>query len=126
MSDRIAIVGSRDYPHLDQVRAYVAGLPEGTTIISGGARGVDSVAAEAAKARGLAVVVYLPDWKTHGRRAGLVRNHDIVAAADAVTAFWDGKSSGTAYTIRIAQKAGKPVGVFTAGRVMGKGEVTAE
>ena len=39
---KLAIVGSRDYEHLNLVRYYVESLPPGTTIVSGGARGVRS------------------------------------------------------------------------------------
>lgn len=40
-AQRIAIVGSREYKQLDQVREYVRSLPLGVIVISGGARGVD-------------------------------------------------------------------------------------
>ena len=40
-----------------------------------------------------------------------MRNPDIVAAADRVVAFWDGTSRGTADSIEIARKTGKPVAV---------------
>ena len=111
---RIAIVGSRDYPRLDLVARYVAALPDGTVVVSGGARGVDSVAAGAARARGLEVAEHLPDWKTYGRAAGMVRNKAIVRDADRVAAFWDGVSGGTANTIDITRRAGKPVEVYGA------------
>jgi predicted Rossmann fold nucleotide-binding protein DprA/Smf involved in DNA uptake len=44
VGERVAIIGSRDYPDLERVRAYVRRLPTGTVFISGGARGVDSAA----------------------------------------------------------------------------------
>jgi predicted Rossmann fold nucleotide-binding protein DprA/Smf involved in DNA uptake len=107
---RVAIVGSRGWQDADAIRAYVDSLPNGTTVVSGGALGVDSIAEHAADKRGLAVVD-VPDYARYGGKAPLVRNEQIVAAADRVVAFWDGKSTGTAHTIGLARKAGKPVDV---------------
>jgi predicted Rossmann fold nucleotide-binding protein DprA/Smf involved in DNA uptake len=108
----LAVVGSREF------RDYAAlerALDErkGTfgTIVSGGARGADALAERYARARKLNLVVLRPDWDKHGRGAGLRRNTDIVARADSVVAFWDGKSPGTRDTIEKAEKAGKPVTV---------------
>jgi hypothetical protein len=108
----VAIVGSRDYVRLDDVRRFVEALPPGTIVVSGGARGVDTAAIEAAAARGLATKVYPADWMREGKRAGYLRNYAIVDAADEVVAFWDGASRGTAHTITLAQVAGKPVRII--------------
>lgn len=102
MSEKVAIVGSRDYADLEAVREYVNALPVDTVIVSGGARGVDRCAEEAAKARGMTTDIHRADWAKHGKAAGVMRNHDIVANADRVVAFWDGKSKGTAHTISLA------------------------
>ena len=112
---RIAIVGSREFPEMDMVREFVAALPSDAVVISGGARGVDSVAEEAAGTRGLETVIFPAEWDRHGKKAGFLRNKDIVAAADKVVAFWDGKSKGTAHTIRLAQEAGKTVEIHQRG-----------
>lgn len=101
----IAVIGSRDFPQLDSVAAYVRGLPSGTVVISGGARGVDRVAASAARSAGHAVREFRPDWDRHGKSAGFKRNAQIVEAADRLVAFWDGKSRGTADTIKKARQA---------------------
>jgi len=109
---KIAIVGSRRYPKLDQVRRFVRGLALGTVVVSGGADGVDEVAAEEARAAGLVVVLFLPDYALHGRRAPLVRNDEIVAACDGLVAFWDGESNGTRYAFTAASRAGKLIEVI--------------
>lgn len=108
---KIAIVGSRDYDRLDLVVAYVKNLPPGTVVVSGGARGVDRVAANTATSCGFPVVEYRADW-TLGKQAGFERNTMIVDQSDEVIAFWDGKSGGTLDTIRKALAAGKFRGVF--------------
>jgi len=119
---KVAVVGSRDYRRLDLVRSFVAGLHADTVVVSGGARGVDTEAEEAAEARGLEVVVLEPEWDRLGRAAGLIRNKDIVNAADRVVGFWDGASRGTVHSLRLAVKSGKPVLVFgPTGEVMDRG-----
>jgi predicted Rossmann fold nucleotide-binding protein DprA/Smf involved in DNA uptake len=109
---KVAIVGSRDYKDLDDVRKYVSSLPKGTMVISGGAKGVDTAAAIAARERGLEKKEYLPQWHEYGKRAAFIRNTMIVKMSDEVVAFWDGKSKGTKMTIDIANKAGKPVRII--------------
>ena len=111
---KVAIVGSRDYPSPSLVRAFVNTLPDDTIIISGGARGVDTVAEQAARYRHLKVEIYPAEWDKWGRSAGMMRNGKIINAADRVVAFWDGISKGTADSIRKARAAGKPVTVFDA------------
>ena len=48
----------------------------------------------------------------HGTRAPLVRNTQMVDAADMVVAIWDHQSTGTAFTVRYARRQGKPVRVY--------------
>ncbi len=108
---KIAIVGSRDFKPLDRVRDYVKALPAGSIVISGGARGVDSAAEEAAKEAHLTTFIFPADWNQFGKRAGYLRNIDIVNAADKVVAFWDRTSRGTKHSMDLAVKAGKPLEV---------------
>lgn len=108
---KVAIVGSRDFKDLDLVREYVKALPEGTMVISGGARGVDSVAEETAKSVRLTTLVFPANWKEHGKSAGYIRNAFIVNAADRVVAFWDGKSKGTLHSMELARKTERPLEV---------------
>jgi hypothetical protein len=77
-----------------------------TLVLSGGAVGADRGGEEWARANGVPIERYLPDWKKHGRRAGLVRNGQMVAEAEALIAIWDGKSRGTKHTIDAATKKG--------------------
>lgn len=71
---KIAIVGSRGLTvsHLDRF------LPPGVTeIVSGGARGVDTCAAEYAKSKGLRLTVFFSDYEKYGRHEPLERNKKI-------------------------------------------------
>jgi hypothetical protein len=109
---KVAIVGSRGYPNLKAVKEYVENLPPDTTVVSGGARDVDTVAAQTAVAKGFPTQIFKPDWQKYGKAAGYIRNVDIVAAADRVVAFWDGISKGTKHSIDLAVKTGKPLEII--------------
>jgi hypothetical protein len=60
--------------------------------------------------------VYQANWDRLGRKAGPLRNAHIVANADRVVAFWDGKSRGTLNTVVQADRAGLPIEVFDGSR----------
>lgn len=112
----IAVVGSRGATHKDNYHAleqYLAGKAV-TRIVSGGARGADSLGALWAKVNNVPLVEHLPNYAEHGKRAPLVRNELIVQDADEVVAIWDGKSTGTAHTMALARKAGKKVHIIQA------------
>lgn len=82
-------------------------LSPNDVVISGGARGVDTVAVDTAKALGIPTMVFPAEWDKHGKKAGYMRNELIVAAADMVVAFHDGTSKGTQHSIDIAKRMGK-------------------
>lgn len=103
---RLAIVGSRGYPRPDLVQQLVAGLKPTTVVVSGGARGVDNWAEQAARKRGLSVDIFPADWQQFGKSAGYIRNRAIIDSVDGVVAFWDGQSRGTAHAIQLARKRG--------------------
>lgn len=102
---RIAIVGSRNWEQWFLISDFIETLPPDTVIISGGAKGADSIAEKWAHEYGLTTEIYLPDWDKYGKSAGFLRNTEIVAHADMVVAFWDGQSKGTLNTIEQALKA---------------------
>lgn len=108
---KVAIVGSRDYHHLENVKEVVDKLLPSWVVVTGGARGVDQAAERAARARGMQVQVILPDWQQHGKAAGPIRNRQIVDAADMIIAFWDLESPGTKSTIDYALHR-KPIKIY--------------
>lgn len=109
---RVAIVGSRDWKREDDVIRCIFNLPDDTVIISGGARGVDSMAEKWAKFRGLKVQIFQPNWGKYGKQAGMIRNSEIVANCDRLIAFHCNNSKGTQNSIDKARKAGKPVEII--------------
>lgn len=100
---KVAVVGSRSIFSAD-LGMYIS---DGDEVVSGGAVGVDSCAAEYAKKKGLKLTVFLPQYDRYGRSAPIVRNKQIVDYADKIVALWDGKSKGTLSVIKYAEKTGK-------------------
>jgi hypothetical protein len=113
---KVAVVGSRDYPRPEDVDRFVGRFAIGTVVVSGGARGVDTWAAQAAERRGLPKALELkPDYARHGRfLAPILRNTAIVETADYVVGFWTGQSMGTLDALVKALDAGKLFRVYVA------------
>ena len=110
---KLAIIGSRgfsDYEMLKEEIKYEFG-DEPEEIISGGAKGADTLGAIYAKEYNLKLTVFKPDW-TIGKHAGFIRNTQIIEAADVIIAFWDGESKGTLDSINKAKKLDKQVVVI--------------
>ena len=103
--NRLAVVGSRGFEskalvfdELSKLFVKCYANKQQLVIISGGARGVDSWAAEWARDNNVECVVHLPEWDLHGKSAGFKRNHTIWDDATCGIAFWDGKSKGTEHS----------------------------
>jgi hypothetical protein len=109
------MVGSRRRTDREMIEAAVGGLPIRTVVITGGARGPDRWAEQAARTQRFEVVVHRPDltgvcarWQAAERF--YARNQRIVDDADLVIAFVAvDRTGGTEDTIRRALCAGKPV-----------------
>ena len=71
------VAGSRsfgDYPKLCERLDYFLQRKQEVVIVSGGARGADSLAEEYAQSRGFRSVVIKADWDKWGKSAGFRRN----------------------------------------------------
>jgi hypothetical protein len=115
----ILVCGSRDWTSesviWDALRSYKVGMPDDPLIIHGAARGADELAAWIAESMDLPVKAFPADWKTHGKRAGFLRNIQMLDEnPDLVIAFQRNGSRGTQHTIDNARKRGIPVEVHTA------------
>lgn len=107
----VAVVGSRGLTlNTYDIKIY---LPAATTkIVSGGAKGVDTVAKNFAIENNYEYIEFLPNYEKYGKTAPLKRNDEIIAYADLVLALWDGKSKGTKYVIDKCKKIGKSLIVY--------------
>ena len=120
MTHRLAVVGSRDFPDESywvvryEIQRIGHRLGWDMTLVSGGARGVDTMAERAAAEFDIPIRVHRAEWKRYGRRAGMIRNEMIVADADEMLAFFaDQPTPGTSDSIRRARAKGIPVHVFS-------------
>lgn len=119
---RILVCGGRDFNDWNLFRSvldeivyrknwicepdqYGNWLPR-VVIISGAARGADTMAIEWSVSNWCPFIEFPADWKTHGNRAGPIRNQQMIdeGKPDLVVAFPGGK--GTADMIKRAKKAG--------------------
>ena len=109
---KLAIVGSRDITNIsnDTLDKYID--KEVSEIVSGGAFGIDTIAAQYAKSKGLRLTEFLPDYARYKRGAPIVRNKQIVDCADKILVFWNGSSKGTLSVINYAKKTGKPTKII--------------
>ena len=109
---KLAIVGSREFENYDLLCVEVAKIQETQKIdliVSGGAKGADTLAKKFAAKNQIPLMEFLPDYDRYGRGAPLQRNTLIVRNSNVVLAFVTATSKGTWDTIRKAQAAGKRV-----------------
>ncbi len=106
---KLAVIGSRGL-NVD-IEKY---LPKHNVelIISGGAKGIDTLAEKYADENKIPKKIIRPNYAKYGKKAPLVRDRKIVDYADEIIAIWDGKSPGTKYSIDYASAQGKIIEIF--------------
>jgi hypothetical protein len=121
---RVIIAGSRGLaPNADAIHnAFDRWLEDEDIvpgeIVSGNARGVDRAGEDWAASVGLPIKrfpITQAEWRTYGKSAGPRRNMHMAVYADALLAFWDGLSRGTADMVSQMRDRGKPVRVVRIG-----------
>lgn len=115
---RVIIAGGRDFSDYELLKEKCDDflkdkfLTHQVIVVSGMARGADSLGVRYAEERELMVDAYPADWKKHGRSAGYIRNAEMAECADALIAFWDGRSRGTRHMIIQARQKGLATAVI--------------
>ena len=107
---KIGIVGTRsfdDYNLLKTTLYQNINIPDIEYIISGGAKGADSLAEQFALENNIKTIIFKPDWDKYGKSAGFKRNIDIINESDIVFVFWNGISKGSKHDINIAKEMNK-------------------
>lgn len=101
----VLVCGGREYVDLDHVYRVLDEVRP-TRVVCGGATGADSLAESWADDRGVDKAVYPADWEKYGRRAGVIRNAEMLIReeVDLVVAFPGGK--GTSDMVSRAVKRG--------------------
>lgn len=110
---KVLVCGSRHFNNYEQLSTILDGFKI-TGIISGKARGADTLALVYGKTLGIPCFEFPADWSLYGRRAGPIRNHQMLKEGkpDLVVAFLAPNSRGTKHMIEISQKAGIPVEII--------------
>ena len=105
----LLIVGSRSIKEFD----LAPHIPCDTSlIISGGARGIDTIAEEYADNYSIPKKIIKPQYNIYGRGAPIKRNEEMVDIADKILVIWDGISKGTDYTVKYAKKKNKDIKII--------------
>lgn len=112
---RVIIAGTRTFNDYELLRSYadfkLSRINDTIEIVSGGASGADALGERYAQERGYSIARYPAAWGEYGRGAGPRRNREMAMNADALLAFWDGKSPGTKNMIEEAKARGLKVGI---------------
>jgi predicted Rossmann fold nucleotide-binding protein DprA/Smf involved in DNA uptake len=115
---KIAVIGSRDFKSDKHYEFMVSTLgsfgfdKDGNEIVSGGAKGADTLAKYFSEDADLGYKEFAPDWEKHGKGAAFIRNRQIVEYSDFIVCYWDGTSKGTENSISMARELGKPTLIF--------------
>ena len=115
---RIIIAGGRDFTNYSLLKEKIDNIISDKRkthqiyIVSGKARGADSLGEKYANENGLNIMEFPADWDKHGRSAGYKRNLEMAENADALIAFWDGESQGTKHMIDIAKEKNLPTRII--------------
>ena len=108
------VCGGRTFKDYRLVLGVLGSLNLGM-VVHGAARGADTLASRAARELGVAQIACPADWDTHPKRAGLIRNQEMLAHKPDMVIAFPGKS-GTGHMVSIADRAGVPVFRITAAR----------
>ncbi len=104
---KVIVAGGRDFQNYNLLSEKLNKLfsqRNDVVIVSGMARGADSLAVKYAEEHKLRVSEFPAQWLKHGNSSGFRRNVEMAKFADACVCFWDGKSVGTKHMIDTAKR----------------------
>ena len=104
---KVIVAGGRDFQNynlLSEKLDILFSKTANVVIVSGMARGVDSLAVKYAEENKIRVSEFPAQWDKHGRASGFRRNVEMARFADACVCFWDGNSVGTKHMIDTAKR----------------------
>lgn len=113
------VVGSRDFDNyklLCEKLDYLLMNQKEVIIVSGGAKGADTLAERYANEHGYGLTIFRANWNI-GKKAGFLRNLDMhkhIASFEnrGVVAFWNGTSKGTEQSFELAVRYNNPIRIY--------------
>jgi len=109
---KLAVIGTKKFNDFTFLSSTLKKIPNIDMIISGGARGIDSLAKNFAIQNQIEFMEFPPDNKKFGDKAKHIRDKLIVEKCDELIAFWDGECEGTKYTMNYAKQLKKPIKII--------------
>lgn len=116
----LVICGTRTFTDFEEFQIILNNMGwdfKEITIISGGARGADTLAEKFSTVHRIPFIKMPALWNQLGKGAGLIRNEQMAKKADVVVAFWDGKSKGTRDMIDRSLNKGVETHVYIIGEL---------
>ncbi len=104
---KVIVAGGRDFNNYSLLKETLDKLLINKTnveIVTGLARGADSLGLKYALETNREVKKFPANWEQFGTMAGYQRNFQMAEYADAAICFWNNKSRGTKHMIRIAKE----------------------
>ena len=111
----IIVAGDRnftDYNYFKQCLNTLFNTERPRTIISGCAKGVDTLAIRYANEYNLPLMKFPADWDTHGKAAGPIRNKQMAQNATHLVAFLAPNSKGTRNMINQAKEHNLAIKIY--------------
>jgi len=105
------VAGSRDFSDRKitfEKLDYLVKEHNITEIVSGTAKGADTMGEQYAEENNIPVKEFPADWNQYGKGAGHIRNGQMAEYSDMAVIFWDGVSRGTKDMISKMKKIKKP------------------
>ena len=105
----LGVIGSKDFNDFSLLADILDSRNDISMIISGAAAGTDTLVRNYARSLNIKFEEFPPDYNNFSEQAKHVRDQMIVQSCDQLIAFRDGICEGTEYTVKYAEKLGKPV-----------------
>lgn len=113
---RIIVAGSRTLTNHRLVEDFLLNFAMNigvklseVVIVSGGAKGVDSLGEAIARRHGIELKIFNANWNKYGKSAGPIRNKDMAEYSTHLLLIWDGKSKGSANMKKQAERFNLPI-----------------
>lgn len=116
---KVIIAGGRTFNDYNKLSSYCDHILQNqqiVEIVSGVARGADLLGEKYAKEKEYNIKQFPANWDEHGKAGGYIRNEEMAKYADALIAFWDGKSKGTEHMINLAKKYDLKIRIYYYGK----------